>query len=208
MKRVLASCFFQVVALAAVAAPIERDLGNGLAYVRVHQLPADLPTKPAPRPGASVLDVRYVEADAEGATALAAWLNFRATPKAPVFLLANGETAPALLHVLAARERGAVVVIGIESGAFRPDVAVKVTREDERRAYDALEKGAAIVTLLTDNPNKVRNDEASLSKDRLAEASADATDAALVGKAPAAPIDATLQRAVHLHRALLALKRL
>jgi hypothetical protein len=208
MKRAFAFLFFWCAAVGATAAPLERDLGNGLAYVRVHVLPADLPTKAPTRPAASVLDVRFVSTDAEGATALSAWLNFRATAKAPVFLLANSETAPALLEALEKHERGAVVVIGIEAGAFRPDVAVKATRDDERRAYDALEKGAAIVTLLTDNPNKVRNDEASLSKDRLAEASADATDAALVGKAPVVPIDATMQRAVHLHRALLALKRL
>lgn len=208
MRRPLASLVSLLVAAAACAAPIERDLGNGLTFVRVHQLPGDLPTKTPSRPAASVIDLRYVETDAEGATALAAWLNFRATAKAPVFVLANIETAPVLLHALAAHERGAVVVVGIEGGSFRPDVAVKSTREEERRAYDALEKGAAVVTLLTDNPNKVRNDEASLSKDRLAEASADATEAARGGKTPAPPIDATLQRAVHLHRALVALKRL
>ena len=80
--------------------------------------------------------------------------------------------------------------------------------EEERRAYDALEAGASVNSLLADNPNKVRNDEASLSKDRLAEASADAADNALSGKRAPPPIDATLQRAVHLHRALAALKKI
>jgi len=60
--------------------------------------------------------------------------------------------------------------------------------------------------LLTDNPDKVRNDEASLSKDRVAEASAEATDRA--NKKPAPPIDVALQRAVHLHRALVALRKI
>jgi hypothetical protein len=99
-------------------------------------------------------------------------------------------------------------VVGVEGGQFRPDVAVKISPEDDRRAYDALEKGTPITVLLADNPNKVRNDEASLSKDRVAEASADAADEALAGKRAPAPIDATLQRAVHLHRSLVALKRL
>jgi hypothetical protein len=99
-----------------------------------------------------------------------------------------------------------IAVVGIARGAFRPDVAVKGSAEDERRAYDALEKGAMLSMLLTDNPNKVRNDEASLAKDRLAEASAEAaTDA---GKKESPPIDAALQRAVHLHRALVALKKI
>jgi hypothetical protein len=97
-------------------------------------------------------------------------------------------------------------VVGIERAPFRPDVPVKASVEEEQRAYDALEKGAPLSALLTDHPNKVRNDEASLSKDRLAEASADAADPA--NKEAPPPIDATLQRAVHLHRALVALRKI
>ena len=82
---------------------------------------------------------------------------------------------------------------------------MKTSAEEERRAYDALEQGVAIDTLLSDNPNQVRNDEASLSKDRVAEAAAESADAT---KRVTPPLDATLQRAVHLHRALVALKRI
>ena len=110
---------------------------------------------------------------------------------------------------MALHERGTgIVVVGIERGGFHPDVTVRGSAEEERRAYDALEAGAPITSLLVDNPNKVRNDEASLSKDRLAEASADAADDAISGKRPAPPLDVALQRAVHLHRALVALKKL
>ena len=209
MKRTLHLVFaILLLPVLAAAAPLEREVGNGLMYVRVYKLPGDLPPKPSGRVPPTIIDVRYVDGDAEAGSALGAWLRFRATPRTPVFVLANAETSRALLKVLAAHERGTgIAVVGIERGGFRPDVAVKGTAEDERRAYDALEKGAAIAALLTDNPNKVRNDEASLSKDRLAEASADATDGR-PGKPEPPPIDATLQRAVHLHRALVALKKI
>ncbi|MGH7945930.1 MAG: hypothetical protein ACREH8_24510 [Opitutaceae bacterium] len=195
-----------VLVSAAFAVPIERELGSGLLYMRVHTLPDDLPAKPAGRVPPCILDVRYVRADAEAAAAFSAWLKSRATLRTPVFVLANADTASPLLKVLAAHARGTgIVVLGIERGSFRPDVAVTGSPEDERRAYDALEGGASINTLLTDNPDKVRNDEASLSRDRLAEASA---DAAKDGKKAPPPVDLTLQRAMHLHRALVALKKI
>lgn len=191
----------------AAAAPLERDLGNGLAYLRVRAIPADLPPKPGGRVPPCIIDVRYVETDADGAAAFGAWLKFRATPRTPVFILANAETSRPLLKVLNGHERGTgIAVVGIPRGSFQPDVTVSGSGAEERRAYDALEKGAEIGSLLTDNPHKVRNDEASLSKDRLAEASAEATDGP--AKPSISTIDATLQRAVHLHRALVALKRL
>jgi hypothetical protein len=172
--------------------------------LRVHSLPGDLPPKPTGRIPPYIVDLRYVRADAAAAATFSEWLKARATPRTPVFVLANADTAIPLLKVLAGHERGrGIVVVGIERAPFHPDIKVKGTAEDERRAYDALEEGADIKALLTDNPDKARNDEASLSKDRLAEASADAT-----GKKTSPPIDATLQRAMHLHRALVALKKI
>jgi hypothetical protein len=67
-----------------------------------------------------------------------------------------------------------------------------------------LEQGAALDTLVADNPHKVRNDESSLSKDRLAEDSTDGAD----GTKKQPVVDATLQRAMHLHRALIAMKKI
>lgn len=198
-------------ASAATAAPLERELGHGLKLYRVHELPADLPPAPpaSGRVPACVVDVRFARAEAEAATAFEAWLRFRAKPRAPVFVLANAETAPALLRVLGNREAGTgVVVIGAPSRNLEPDVVARTSGEDERRAYDALEKGAGVASLLTEHPDKVRNDEASLSRDRLAEASADITADAMAGKKDAPPIDAALQRAVHLHRTLVALRKL
>ena len=207
MKRRQLLGILLIFAVRIIAAPLEHEVGNGLVYVRVRALPGDLPPKPAGRVAPCIIDVRYVAADAEAAAAFSAWLKSRATSRTPVFVLANAATSIPLLKVLAVHERGTgIAVVGIERGPFRPDVPVKALDEDERRAYDAFEKGMALSALLTDHPNKVRNDEASLSRDRLAEASADAADPA--NKEAPAPIDATLQRAVHLHRALVALRKI
>jgi hypothetical protein len=97
-----------------------------------------------------------------------------------------------------------------------PDIAVKITAAEERRAYDALESGAKLESLLTDNPDKPRNDEARLAKEHLPDSAPDDAvddDPSLPAekKAPAKtapPIDGVLQRAVHVHRGLLALKKI
>lgn len=193
------------------AAPLEREVGHGLRFYRIRELPADLPPAPPAegRVPPCIVDVRYVRADAAAATALEAWLRFRAKPRTPVFVLANAETSPAVLRAVAKREpRGGIVLIGAAGRTLEPDVAVRTTAEDERRAYDALENGAAVASLITENPGKVRNDEESLSRDRLAEASADTAADTLAPKQNPPPIDAALQRAVHLHRALVALRKL
>jgi hypothetical protein len=199
-----------LLAFSVQAAPLERDLGYGLVYVRVHNLPGDLPAKPAAgRVPACVVDVRYVAADADAAAAFLSWVKARATPRSPVFILANTETSAALVQPLAAHQRGSgIAVVGAPGKNFQPQVAVKTSPENERQAYDALERGTPVGKLLADNPDKVRNDEASLSKDRVAEASADAATDVLTGKREPPPIDATLQRAVHLHRALVALRKI
>lgn len=192
------------------AAPLERDLGQGLRLIRLHELPADLPTAaPEKRAAPVVVDIRYVHADDEAAAAFHAWVKARATSRGPVFLLANADTSRDLLKPFTDRQpESRVVVIGVPARRFQPHVTVQMSADDERRAYDALEKGATLASVLVDNPSKVRNDEASLSRDRLAEASADTAADELAPKSDAPPVDATLQRAVHLHRTLVALRRL
>lgn len=194
----------------AAGAPkrLERDLGQGLAYYRIHELPAGLPETKEPRP--CVVDVRYVQSDPGAATAFLAWLTFHASAQAPVFVLANAGTGGALLAALENRDRRpTLLVVGIESRNFHPDLPVRASAEDERRAYDALEAGVAIAALLSDHPDKIRNDEASLALDRPVERTGDpAAGGPAKGERAAAPIDATLQRAVHVHRALLALKKI
>ena len=195
-------------ASAGLAALLQRDLGQGLAYYRLHELPGDLPTGATGPAGACVVDVRYVHADERAAIAFQAWLKFRGSTRAPIFLLANAATAVPILSVLADRESaGGIMVIGAAAGNLRPDLAVTIAAADERRAYDALEEGATLAALLQENPDKIRNDEASLAKDRAADTGVDAPGES--GSRPKPPpIDAALQRAVQVYRALLALKKI
>lgn len=198
-----------VLAAALAGAPLERDLGQRLAYVRVKHLPADLPSQAEGKAPPLVVDVRYVEADSMAATTFAAWVRFRAAPQAPVFVLANAATSAVLLDALAQHGPGCLT-IGIPGGRFRPDSAVAAESGDERRAYDALEQGTAVEALLADFPDKVRNDEASLARGQpgAGETPADPLPENPAPRRGAPLIDAALQRAVHLHRALVALKKL
>ena len=96
--------------------------------------------------------------------------------------------------------------VGVAGPGFEPDVAVKVAPEQERAALAALRRGAPLDELLRENREKIRNDEASLLRERPVDGEAADSTAAKAGTA--AVIDLTLQRAVHVHRTLLALKRL
>jgi hypothetical protein len=198
---------------AGLSAPDARDLGQGLAYFRIHSISTDLPTGESARGRACIVDVRYVRGDRVASTALLSWLKAHAGPKSPVFLLANPGTAQVLLVPL--NSAGAVpdlVVLGPAARDFEPDISVHVTPSAERRAYDALEKGASIDSLVTEQVEKPRNDEERLDREHLSDSAApdQAADTGQAAPPQAAPalIDPVLQRAVQLHRALLALKRL
>jgi hypothetical protein len=146
-----------------------------------------------------------VHGDASATAALVAWLKFHATQHTPIFVLANTETATPVLRALAERNaRAYVLTVGVAARDFAPDVAVQSTSEMERRAYDALAAGAEPASLLTENADKARNDEASLSRDHSTEPDTEVAK----DRPPPPPLDAALQRAVHLHRALVALRRL
>jgi hypothetical protein len=207
-SRIAAMFGFAVLVTMAAAAPVERDLGQGLVYYRLHALPGDLPAAQGNGRQACVLDLRYASGDVQGAAALSAWLRFHAGPHSPVFVVANAETAAPLLAALAGPERSpGVLRVGIASDAFQPDSAVSISAVNEHRAYDAFEHGTALAVLLTEHPEKARNDEASLAKDRPVEAPPDSPEGAKAAAA-APPIDAALQRAVQLHRALVALRKI
>ena len=133
-------------------------------------------------------------------------------------ILANAATGAALLAPLAGPHPGAsIVVIGQAAPGFTPDLVLKIPAEAERAAYDALEHGATVESLLAEITDKPRNDEARLARDRQADFSAadetlESLPAAGHGttkpKTAVTPIDAALQRAVQLHRTMVALKKL
>ena len=199
------------------AAPLARDLGRGLAYVRVAQLPTDLPTKAAEPRSALVLDLRGVSADATAVTAFEAWLKFRASASSPVTILVNAGTSPLLLRAfLTSPLPSGVVTIGPASSEFKADISVNVSPEADRRAYDALANGTAIEDLIVRRLEKPRRDEAQLARQHTNGGTDEDTEepptkAATTTTPPAVEVpvtDLVLARAVQLHRALLALRRI
>ena len=198
----------------AAAAPAPRDLGLGLIFCRIHALPGDLPTDEAVRRHACVIDLRYVRGDGAAATALAGWLKFHASAATPVLLLANPETSSALLTPFASADAIAgLIIIGPAAPDFAPDIAIGVSPAADRRAYRALDSGTPIDSLVTERVEKPRNDEAMLAREHLPDSAlsnlgGDNAGAAAADKHPRQLIDRVLQRAVQLHRTLIALKRI
>jgi hypothetical protein len=217
-RRFLPALLFSCALLPLLrAAPVERDLGDGLRYFRLHELPADLPINAA-KSHPVVIDLRFTAATEPGAVALDAWLKSHATPDAPVFVLLNADTASALRPGFVAGHRpgAGVITIAPASSALTPDIALAVPPADDRRAYDAFEHGATVAALITENPDKPRHDEAELARERanppddVDDTDAIVTDpAAEKDAAPPPPIiDALLERAVQLYRGLRALHRI
>lgn len=212
MKRWILIFVFIFAAAGLRAAPFERDLGQGLVYCRVHALPDDLPQAASGARHPWVLDVRYVGGGPVEGAELLAWLKAQAAPRTPVFLLANTSTSADVLAPLNSADAVVgLVVLGQVAPDFHPDIALPADPSTERRAYDALEKGASVESLTSaEIRDKPRDDEAKLDRERLQDGNSAETGASApepVEKPP--PLtDASLQRAVQLHRALLALKRL
>jgi hypothetical protein len=202
--RSLFCCALACLPLTA-GASIVRDLGAGLTYYRIHRLPQDQPSPPAGRPGACILDLRYAKSDEIAASALRDWVKFNVSVHAPVFVLENAATDPALLATLPGGGQPGLIVLAPLSDKIGPDIAVRVTAAQDRKAYEALEKGADVTSLLSDYPDKPRIDEAYLEKEHIPDSESPEVP---TDHLPARPlVDPLLQRAVQLHRGLVALKR-
>ena len=199
---------FLLVCLAPLAR--SQDLGDGLAYARIHALPSGLPKTPSPPPRAWIVDVRYVEGGPTEAALLATWVNLNARPSAPVFLLVNEKTSAALLAPFARRTTAGLILVGPRRDGLRPDIAVGIPPETERKAYQALETGSPVASLVTDNPGKPRIDEEKLTKEHIQDV--DSPDQPVEDPAHPSPppplIDAVLQRAIQVERGLAALRKL
>ncbi|HEY4990445.1 MAG TPA: hypothetical protein VII09_11590 [Opitutaceae bacterium] len=187
-------------------ATLVRDLGEGLTYYRVHELPQDQPAPVSGRPGACVLDLRYAKADEPDAGVLKAWVLFNVSAHKPIFVLENAQTDPSLLATLQARGPPGLIILAPASAKIGADIVVMVSPAGDRQAYDALEKGAAVTSLLSDYPDKPRVDEAYLEKEHIADS--ESPEQPTDKPPPPLPlVDAMLQRAVQLHRGLVALKK-
>lgn len=207
-----------ILPLTAAPAPRVADLGGGLQYFRVHAVPGELPAA-APKPAPNIVDLRNCQLASGSAAAWEAWLRFRAAPTAPLLLLVNGRTAPELAAVLAAnRALPGVLIIGLPAPGLTPDIAVPASADDDQRAYEAAEQGTSLATLLSSGPDKLRSDEAAIVRERshspdddgADEEAGDGPPAGPAGEAakPPAIVDATLLKAIQMHRTLRALQRL
>ncbi len=191
------------------------DLGQGLAYLRVHSVAANEAAlrKATPSAGPLVLDLRYATADDAAAGILRSALAER--PSGTLLLiLVSPSTPPALGPVIASVP---ALTLGAPGSTPAPKVVVQTDAAADRRAFDALDTGTELAKLISGRIEKERFDEATLVqefKDGVHDPeppppvnpTAPKADAPAKDAPPADPIDRVLQRAVHLHRALLAIK--
>ena len=210
---------------AAISAPA--GLGPGLAFLRLAALDVEVAAKMSASSTALVLDLRGTTADEQSAVTFLAMLRARPANQGVCLILISPATAPALLKMLVTRVSGCLT-IGRAEGNCRPDIAVTTTAESDQRAQDALGTGTPPLALLGPTVDKPRHDEAELAKDHASgkkpasePASPDSTApkpaaSPAAGSLPAVitatlstvlppPLDAVLQRAVQIHRGLLAL---
>jgi hypothetical protein len=233
MNTFLRSAAFAVSFVTVTAhAALEQDLGEGLAYVRVTDFSADLPiVEKALTRHAVVLDLRNTTAPDQNVSRFATDLDKIADAHAVRLVLLSATTSPSLIEAVSGGHPG-IVTLGARTPALTPDIALAISSEDDRHAYDALGGGIPLDKLLSSTLEKKRFDEAALVRDRanggsqatdvgpdddasalspeLKEESSTAAAAPLPTKKVEPPplIDAVLQRAVQLHRALLALKKI
>ena len=209
----------------ATAATTEHDLGQGLHYLRVTDLVADFPTLEktlAARP-AAVLDLRQTTATPDAAIALRTSLARPLSTAHTARLLLLSEATPREVINALPAALPSTLTLAAATSSLTPDIAITTPPDEDRRAYDALTTGTSIDKLLSGSipQKKARYDEASLVRDHAngtTRASSsfgpdEDDDPEPPEPAPTAapttpPVDRVLLRAVHLHRALLALKKL
>jgi hypothetical protein len=206
------------------AAIVTHDLGSGLAYVRASDLSAELTEIETAlgNKAAVILDARAATATDGEAVGFRDLLAKASAKPGVRMVLISERTSPALLGTLTRLPPG-VVTLGPNTPKIAPDIIVTTSPEDDRKAYDALLAGTSFEKLINENLEKRRYDEATLVREHAnggsrtdpraeedADAVADPTDSPATPKAAEPPplVDGVLRRAVQLHRALLALKRL
>lgn len=214
MKRLLSVlCLLSSVLCAPSSGTELTDLGQGLAYLRVHSVAESEAAlrKAVPGAGALVLDLRYATASDESAAALRAALAGHPAGT-PLFILVSPGTPPALGPTIA---QSPALTLGAPDSEPAPKIVVQTDAVTDRRAYDALDAGMPLEKLISGKIEKERFDEATLvhefkNGNPAAEPppTPDPTAPKPAGtpEKPAPLVDRVLQRAVHLHRALLALK--
>jgi len=197
MKRYWLIGFLGVLLATLVGAKtLEHDLGRGLVYMRITQVPDDLPVRS--KAPAIVIDLRYANGDD-----ISEWLTTYAAPQTPIFVLANTATQK-ILRQSAQRVAGSII-IGIASGSFTPDIVLDITDEEEKNAYDALTLTKDINTLLYPTTQKERYDEAAMLEARDEAPNSPQSEVESDEHAPEPLLDQAILRAVQIHRGWLVL---
>jgi hypothetical protein len=199
-----------VLAIATHAAVLTADLGGGLSYIRL----ADA-SEIATFEGVEVVDLRFTDALEGSAENLAGRLRAPAQSGATLFVLVNAATDP-LLRLSLAKVQGSVrslIFIGPITPELAPEIVTSPDPEQERRACDAIAAGTPPADLVKEQLEKHRFDEAELVRRRANGGTAARTDGTEPATADAEPKpeplkDVSLQRAVFLHKALVALGRI
>ena len=213
------SCPFLVLGLLLpVLAPATEltDLGQGLSYLRIGSLAAsDAALREAVSgTGPLVLDLRYTTGSDDALASLRAALTGHPAT-APLFILISPATSPAIAQAITASP-AAVLTLGLAGSRPTPKVVVQSDPATDRRAYDALATGTPVATLISGKIEKEHFDEATLVKefkngnpDAEPPPTPDPTAPKANDTAPKDTplVDHVLQRAVHLHRAMIALRR-
>ncbi len=217
--------FLAVFSVASAFATELDNLGQGLGFLRLGPLADQQKSfnSPVGDTPALVLDLRDATADETVSTALLATLRGRPAGRGVCLVLLSSSTAPALLAAFATTPSGCLTV-GRADGACHPDIAVATTADAEQRVRAAFAAGMSLTALLSVPSDKPRHDEAELAKDHAAGIPPPAEDDSAAPSAPkpiadettkkSAPpkeppvLDVVLQRAVQVHRGLLALGKI
>jgi hypothetical protein len=200
-----------------VATPLLRALPGGLSYLRAKDL-AQLDV--AATPAEMIIDLRGLrETTPDGARRLGTLLA-SGSARTLRFVLIDPNTPADLLAIVKASP-GRRLTLGANLPAGVVDVAVATPAERDQQAVAALDSGRPLESLLETRQEKVRYDESSMVRDHAKglpipdappelepePGKADANSASTV-TAEAPLVDRVLERALHLHRALRAIRRI
>lgn len=193
-----------------LAATTPLDLGDGLPYLRITgagDTPAVANLVAAPKP--AVIDLRRAALAPDDALQLHDTLARRSAGE-PLFILVGPQTPPDAVPALLP---AGVLTLGLAGSRPEPRVIIAQSPEADLAARQALDAGTPLERLIDGRIEKERFDEASLAQEFAngnlhAEPppTPDPTEPAAATAPPPAPVDRVLQRAVHLHRSLAALR--
>ena len=198
------------------------ELGEGLSYLRIHAVDDSAKglTAAIRERNFLVLDLRHASGTPESADLLRAALNARES-KQPVFILVSPAT-PRVLAESLMTVANKCLMLGVKESAPSPQVFVDQPLATDSLAYEALESGQTLASLISSKVVKERFDEVALMKefasgntnaapspliDPTAKPGAPEKPQSAIPKPPESLTDRVLQRAIHLHRALLAIKQ-